>query len=674
MMLAPRLRTWDLNLLRPSTQPEFGLGSSSSNPFYLKPSTSAPAFPTMTPTHPAFSDELAYQCTQDLYRCMEEVGSTKGALYLRVPKGYDDEGSFHNVCEYGWPRGSHAPSNIPFNDPLLIWVQREKRAFAVNEPEEFHELDSFSEGSDDPRFLLAPIYLKGDWVGLLVQRDRNKGVHFDMDRDEKPTRRICNDVVEALTKFRFFSKTSDPSPKRSPMGEMVEPIDSTVPMPTIQTLQSMQTLPLPLPGAGLIPGVLDSKSSQAPQAPHSSERPHSAANRSEKGGYSQLPWEHEANSGIPPSPSPEQLQTSAIAIATAVAVVSSADSLDEGAVDTKPRSMPSKEQKEFFWQAARLLFQVMPLDAAALWMQEAEKLRPLLAYSIRPLSTELQQQVLVHASNNLPLVKKEDLRILTRPEKRQVTPLAGTFMNYVPMLLGEGEKPEERGGDLLLLFRLSDQPFSKSELTLIRQVGSLLSLHMEEGRLHERYHRAFLSVSHRILKSGEGRSPKMKEHSLNCAKLSRSVALRMELPTEDVEAISIAAILQDVGSLLLDPAMMTKPELSAAELAKARTHPVLAAAFLKGLRFPFDVLKIIRHHHERWDGKGYPDGLAGEEIPIGSRIIGLVEAFDVMTTGKGYKAPKALAKVLEEIRRESGQQFDPKTVEALVSVVGKPLR
>ncbi len=619
MMLAPRLRTWDLNLLRPSTQPEFGLGSSSSNPFYLKPSTSAPAFPTMTPTHPAFSDELAYQCTQDLYRCMEEVGSTKGALYLRVPKGYDDEGSFHNVCEYGWPRGSHAPSNIPFNDPLLIWVQREKRAFAVNEPEEFHELDSFSEGSDDPRFLLAPIYLKGDWVGLLVQRDRNKGVHFDMDRDEKPTRRICNDVVEALTKFRFFSN-------------------------------------------------------QAPQAPHSSERPHSAANRSEKGGYSQLPWEHEANSGIPPSPSPEQLQTSAIAIATAVAVVSSADSLDEGAVDTKPRSMPSKEQKEFFWQAARLLFRVMPLDAAALWMQEAEKLRPLLAYSIRPLSTELQQQVLVHASNNLPLVKKEDLRILTRPEKRQVTPLAGTFMNYVPMLLGEGEKPEERGGDLLLLFRLSDQPFSKSELTLIRQVGSLLSLHMEEGRLHERYHRAFLSVSHRILKSGEGRSPKMKEHSLNCAKLSRSVALRMELPTEDVEAISIAAILQDVGSLLLDPAMMTKPELSAAELAKARTHPVLAAAFLKGLRFPFDVLKIIRHHHERWDGKGYPDGLAGEEIPIGSRIIGLVEAFDVMTTGKGYKAPKALAKVLEEIRRESGQQFDPKTVEALVSVVGKPLR
>ena len=610
----------------------------------------------MTPTHPAFSDELAYQCTQDLYRCLEEVGSTKGALYLRVPKGYDDEDSFQNVCEYGWPRGSHAPSSIPALDPLLIWVHREKRAFAVNEPAEFHELDSFSEGSEVPRFLLAPIYLRGDWVGLLVQRDRNKGVRYDMDRDEKPTLRICNDVVEVLTKFRIYGEASGSSPKRSPMGE---PNSSTVPMPALQASSP------PLPGAGLIPEMLDSKSSQAPHALHSSEHPRTVVKRFKREGYGQLPWGHETNAGIHPIPSSEQIQ------ASAGAPVPSVDSMDEEFVENKRRSMPSKEQKEFFWQVARLLFQVMPLDAAALWMQEAEKLRPLLAYSDRPLSAELQQQILVHASKNLPSEKKEDLRILVRPEKREVTPISGTFETCMPFLLGDADLPVEGGGDLLLLFRISGQPFSELELTLIRQIGSLLNLHMEEGRLHERYHRAFLSVSHRILKSGEGRSPKIKEHSLTCAKLSRGVALRMELPTADVEAISIAAILHDVGSLLLDPAMMTKPELSAEELAKARTHPVLAAAFLKDLRFPFDVLKIIRHHHERWDGRGYPDGLAGEDIPIGSRIIGLVEAFDVMTTGKGYKAPKSLAKVLDEIRRESGQQFDPKTVEALVSVVGK---
>ena len=611
----------------------------------------------MTPTHPAFSEELAYQCTQELYRCLEEVGSTKGALYLRVPSGYDDEGSFQNVAEYGWPRGSHAPSSLLPHDPLLVWVHREKRAFTVNEPKKFRELDSFSTGSVDPRFLLAPIYLKGDWVGLLVQRDRNKGAHFDMDRDEKPTLQICNDVVDVLTNFNLYGETPGPYPM------LASKVDSgsTMPIPMMQALEP------PIPGEGLIPEMLDSNTSQAPQSAPSAEDPRSSTRHPKREGFSQLPWGHETNSGIQPAPSPEPL----LAGALPVDVIPGDDSPAEEFVDAKRRSMPSPEQKEFFWQSARLLFQVVSLDAAALWMQEAEKLRPLLAYSDRPLSMELQQQILVHTSNSLPSAKKEDLRILTRPEKREVTPLDGTFKTCVPIVLGDSEKSEEGGRDLLLLFRLSDQPFSKLELTLIRQVGGLLNLHLDEGRLHERYHRAFLSVSHRILKSGESRSPKMKEHSLTCAKLSRGVALRLELPTPEVEAISIAAILHDVGSLLLDPAMMTKPELSAAELAKARTHPVLAAAFLKGFRFPFDVLKIIRHHHERWDGKGYPDGLAGEEIPIGSRIIGLVEAFDVMTTGKGYKAPKALAKVLEEIRRESGLQFDPKTVEALVAVVGK---
>jgi putative nucleotidyltransferase with HDIG domain len=606
----------------------------------------------MPPTHPAFSDELVYQCTQELYRCLEEVGSTKGVLYIRVPKGYDDQGAFRVVCEYGWPRGSHAPPSIAVHDPLLLWVQREKRVFAVNEPGEFHELNAFSEGSKDPRFLLAPIYLKGDWVGLLVQKDRNKGVHYDMERDEKPTLRICNDVVDVLKKFRLFGEPSEASPKPSSK----EPLGFTIPMPTLQS---------PLPGEGLIPEMLDSTSPQDPQAPSSVESARGVGKRSKRENYSQLPWGHETNTGIQSLPSSEPKQVNA-----AVAEPG-ADAMDEGFVDTKRRSMPSQEQKEFFWQASRLLLQVVPLDAVALWMEEPEKLHPLLVYSGRPLATELNQQIMAHASNNLPALKQENLRILVHPENREVTPLAGDFRTCVPLPLSNTEKTKEGGRDLLLLFRLSDQSFSEIEQALIRQVANLLNLHLEEGRLHERYHRAFLSVSHRILKSGEGRSPKMKEHSLTCAKLSRSVALRMDLPTADVEAISIAAILHDVGSLLLDPAMMTKPELSPAELAKARTHPVLAAAFLKDLRFPFDVLKIIRHHHERWDGKGYPDGLAGDEIPLGSRIIGLVEAFDVMTTGKGYKAPKALAKVLDEIRRESGQQFDPRTVEALVAVVSK---
>ena len=146
--------------------------------------------------------------------------------------------------------------------------------------------------------------------------------------------------------------------------------------------------------------------------------------------------------------------------------------------------------------------------------------------------------------------------------------------------------------------------------------------------------------------------------------LARDLALKLELTTEEVEAVSIGAILHDVGLLMLDPQMLAKPDLSGDELRKIRSHPELAAVFLKDLRFPFDVVKMIRHHHERWDGLGYPEGLRETSIPIGSRIIGLIEAYEVMTSGKGYRRPKGHRQVLAELENEAGAQFDPKVVEA----------
>lgn len=600
----------------------------------------------MTPLPPSFSDPLAHQCTQVLYRCLEEVGSTKGALYLRVPKGQDQAGAFRLVADYGWPRGTHSPEWIQAQAPLLVLMQREKRVFPVNEPAEYPELKPFSEGSDSPRFLLAPIYLKGDWVGLLLQRDRIKGVDYDLDRDERPTVRICNDIVEVLAEMRLYREAPEATQKVrvSPKlalkaaqgGKSLKEIGATMPMPVSARPGG------PAPAEGLIP-----------------ELPQEAAldeidGRGARDRYHSLPWDSETHPGPAPRP----------ALITATSRAASVSQL------AKRNGSALPEQRTFFWEGARLLARLMPLDAAALWMDEPDELRPILAFSDRPLSQELQQQVLAFAGLLLPEVPKDSFRILTRPEKREVTPIAGTFTTSFACPLEEGGG-ESSGKDLLLLFRLSGDPFTEAEESIIRTVARMLRLHLEEGRLHERYHRAFLSVSHRILKSGEGRAPKMREHSLTCAKLSRSVALKLELPSSDVEAISIAAILHDVGSLLLDPDLMKKPSLSGAELATVRTHPLLAETFLQGFRFPFDVLKIIRHHHERWDGRGYPDGLAGEAIPIGSRVIGLIEAYDAMTTGKDYKAPKAKAKAIEEMKAEAGFQFDPKAVDALLAVLSK---
>jgi len=87
-----------------------------------------------------------------------------------------------------------------------------------------------------------------------------------------------------------------------------------------------------------------------------------------------------------------------------------------------------------------------------------------------------------------------------------------------------------------------------------------------------------------------------------------------------------------------------------------------------------DIARIIRHHHERWDGKGYPDGLSDDNIPLGSRILGIADAFEAMTSERPYKRALTLEEAIEELKRCSGTQFDPKLVEILISIIEEELR
>lgn len=321
------------------------------------------------------------------------------------------------------------------------------------------------------------------------------------------------------------------------------------------------------------------------------------------------------------------------------------------------------EHRTFFWEVAGLLCGMVPMAAAALWMEEAREVRPILTYSHLPLAPELKQQILAHMTYHIPHAPVSALSLLAKAAFPEREALQGVFQTYLPVLL-----MGERGGqDMLMLFRLDEQPFSSREQTVIRQVARLLGYHLQEARLHEHYHMAFLSVAHHILANVEGGSPMLKSHSVNTAKLARNFAVRLGLASSEIEAVSIAAILHDVGTLLLDPELVSKPQLDPSDLSRIRTHPVLASAFLKDVHFPFDVLSIIRHHHERWDGRGYPDGLVGEDIPMGSRIINLVESFDVMMSGNEFKEPRAYPEILQEIRREAGRQFDPGLAESFIA-------
>lgn len=580
----------------------------------------------MDPFRLTFTEAITNRFAQILYRCLEEVGSTKGVLYLK----HESEGVFQRICFYGWPRGTTPPAAIPAHDPFLLLVQREKRTFVVNDAYEFPELAPFGQGGDFPRHLVTPLYASGEWVGILLQRDRTKGGQFELSRDERPTLSICEDLVEAWKELQALAPTVMPMPPRTPA-----PPPPVAPSPVApEATAEMQPNP-PEPAVGLIP---DLPAVDPVEGFRNSMR--------STGAFTVLPWEQEQMAIL------GRLEPT------------TANPARPPAAERKPgKFLP--EQRSYFWELAGVLAEMVPASAVALWVDEPDELRPVLAFSEAPMSDALKEQLLAHVTFHLRGIEQKHLQLLSHPRDRNRAPLDGAFQTLVHQTLG----PEDGPKDLLFLFRLEHRALTGGEMARMAQAGRLMQMHLQEGRLHERYHRAFLSVSHRILKSGEGRFPALRSHSLATAKLARNLALRLDLPSTEVEAVSIAAILHDVGTMLLDPAMLAKPTLTAEELAQVRTHPVLASTFLKDFKFPFDVLKIIRHHHERWDGRGYPDGLAGEHIPVGSRIIGLIEAFEVMTSGKSYRKSMVLAEALEELQREAGAQFDPKVVEALVHVL-----
>ncbi|MER3485934.1 MAG: hypothetical protein C4345_08150 [Chloroflexota bacterium] len=175
-----------------------------------------------------------------------------------------------------------------------------------------------------------------------------------------------------------------------------------------------------------------------------------------------------------------------------------------------------------------------------------------------------------------------------------------------------------------------------------------------------------------MVKAIEARDQYTSGHSVRVGRLSRTLAVELGLSAKAIQQIETAALLHDVGKIHEEfaPLLRKESRLTHEETAVMQTHAARSADLVAIIsKFHGPVEDAVRHHHERWDGKGYPDGLAGEEIPIAARIILIADTIDAMTTDRPYRRRLPVEAVLAELQKYKGSQFDPRLVDVVTSSV-----
>ena len=168
----------------------------------------------------------------------------------------------------------------------------------------------------------------------------------------------------------------------------------------------------------------------------------------------------------------------------------------------------------------------------------------------------------------------------------------------------------------------------------------------------------------------EAKDTYTKGHLRRLASYSEQLAMAAQLPLHQRIAIRFGGLLHDIGKISIDDAILRKRgDLTAEEYEQIKQHPDYGARIIQSMRFANEVGPIIRHHHERWDGLGYPLGLSGEAIPIGARIVAIVDAYDAMTTDRPYRCALNQSDVLQRLRAGRGTQWDPQLLDLFLTLV-----
>lgn len=290
-------------------------------------------------------------------------------------------------------------------------------------------------------------------------------------------------------------------------------------------------------------------------------------------------------------------------------------------------------------------------------------------FKIRGSSGEIEK-VLLHNSNlfNEFLEKGQKKGVF----KRSLTDLK-QISDYHEILFAPFTINNEIFGGLVFANKTDGSGFNEEDIAIATTFAKKVSLRIENNALYEVFYNNLVSTLKSLVMSIEARDSYTKQHSERVTHYALQIANVMKLSEEDIDVIKFGGYLHDIGKIGVKDTVLLKPgKLTDEEFEEIKQHSVIGDNILKPIKFFPKERDMIRHHHERYDGKGYPDGLAGKDIPLTARILAVADTYDAMTSTRPYRKALDHSVAIEELIRCSGKQFDPEVVFAFLETeVGK---
>ena len=244
-----------------------------------------------------------------------------------------------------------------------------------------------------------------------------------------------------------------------------------------------------------------------------------------------------------------------------------------------------------------------------------------------------------------------------------------SFM-IAPVVFKGASYQKEIIGALIVCDKKSQRPFTEKEKEFLTNIARVSAVVIKNSQLNEQMQEDYIKTISALALALDARDPYTRWHSENVTKYSVEIAKAMGLNLSYVETVRRAALLHDIGKIgIPDRILLKEGKLTEEEYEQIKLHPVKGEHIISGLPFLKEVASLVRHHHECYDGTGYPDGISGKKIEVGAMILAVADSFDAMTSDRPYRKALPLDEAINQLKTNKGTQFSPVIVDCFLKVI-----